>query len=244
MNENGTMKNEGAQAGLAGSPEAPVLPLYLVVDRSQHMHEAVNRLHGTLYRIINYFHDNPVLSHRVRLTIIYFNDDARKGMDWGDMTSEWPDDVPPMRARGSKWLRKGVWKLNEELARHLSRTTYRAVTVLDPLAFVVTSDAPDDGEDWSDALERVRTGTTASTASTEVWRALVACLVHTDGASGRSAESSRTVEQLDRLATEGRACTYDRLDDLVAALYQSVTGSAAASVEGGATVLVPPGGSR
>jgi len=208
------------------APEhTPVVPVYLVLDWSEHMGLVIDRINTLVTGVLDHFRHDPVLCNRVRMTIIYFNDEAVDDLNWGDMAVEWPE--VPIRARGPKSYQEAVWKVVEELARHTDRTADHGVAVMDPLVFVVTSDAPDQGPDWSDALDWFGTQV--------VWNPLVECFVHTTGAG------PATVCQLQRWASRGRVHTYDDPDAFVQAVSGSVTASASASVEAGATVLVPPG---
>lgn len=236
----------------ADQAQLPVLPLYLVTDRSQSMSPLADGYPDFIWEFRNRYVHRPQIATRIRLTTVGFADEYRIGSDFEDMTDEWPEKYP-FNVRGStKSYREGLWGLMHGLTWAEEGVRLDSLPVLEPLAFFVTCEGPvedsmadvvlpdyDLGEGvvykrpasdtWANVLERFR--------ARQSWRPQVACFFFDGDQTNRHDGQARAM-----MTDLAGPCfyAYHDPDQLFADLSASLTSSVETSLARGSTTLVPP----
>ncbi len=239
---------------LASDSQAqPVLPLYLVTDRSRSMRPLSDGYSNFDWVFPNYYVGRPEIATMVRLTTVDFAAEYRIGTDFEDMTAEWPDRYPFAMWDDTKSYREGLRGLIDGLNWGERKAQLDSISVLEPLAFFVTCEGPvfdsmadmvlpdyDLGEGtvykrpatdtWPNLLGRFR--------ARQSWRPRVACFFYDDPASADNGPARSMMQDL----AGPHLYTYTDADEYFEGLLSSLTSSIETSLAHGPTVIVPPPG--
>ena len=230
------MSNYDSNSATGSNVELPVLPLYLVTDRSQSMgclSEGYSNFHLTFR---NQYIERLDIGTRVALTTVGFDDEYRMGADFADMTKAWLVKYPFDLWGFTKSYREGLMGLMNVLNYHAEKVRLYPRPVMGPLAFFVTC-AGRVEDDWSEALGLLR--------ARESWCPQVACFFFDgDEDNLREAAAAGSAGQaglmMQSLVTPPHFYPYSDASELFSGLLSSLTLSIEASVVGGSAVIVPP----
>jgi uncharacterized protein YegL len=139
---------------LADRPFAALLPVYLVIDESGSMAEAIPSLNHELSALLDSLVSNPLATAGIRLSIIGFSTDARCYLPLTDV-SDLPS-IPALHTSGSTSFAAVIELLSERLSSDIPNLRSGGYKVRRPVVFFLTDGVPDAGDTWQDALLKLR----------------------------------------------------------------------------------------
>jgi uncharacterized protein YegL len=132
------------------SPDAPIVPIYLVVDVSASMFREIPAVNDAIASVVDYLRNDPLLMDRIRLSVITFSSQAETVLP---MTSVEEIQSPPKVELGGGTsynapLRVLLARIPADIDA-LKRSGYR---VARPIVFFLSDGMPDDGS-WQRSLD-------------------------------------------------------------------------------------------
>jgi hypothetical protein len=126
---------------------ANLLPFYVVVDVSWSM-ETGDRLkaaNGIMLNLIDALQQNPIISDKVRFSLIDFADDATVQMPMCDLLEEGLE-VPVLQARGGTSYVGAFRLLRQQIERDVNQLKAEEFNVHRPVVFFLTDGEPTDDD--------------------------------------------------------------------------------------------------
>jgi uncharacterized protein YegL/tetratricopeptide (TPR) repeat protein len=129
-----------------------VLPVYIVCDESSSMSgEPIRAVNDALAVVINTLALNPVISEKIRLSVIGFSDSAHVLLPLTDLATT--AAIPPLFPQGAASFGKAFDLLYEVIPTDLSRMSKDGSRLFRPVIFFLSDGHPTD--DWAPSYRRL-----------------------------------------------------------------------------------------
>lgn len=134
-------------------PKAKVLPVYFVADESGSMSSVIGELNAGLRSLLDALQSESMAASKVRFCVIGFADDALCYLPPTDLRHI--ETMPSLSARGSTSFAAAFDALTQRIPQDIAALKADGYEVNRPAVFFLTDGAPNGGDGWESALQRL-----------------------------------------------------------------------------------------